>query len=153
MAQPKWEEIGSLSKYERQLLQRLYTECGSASGSLRNFVKSSNLPVTKVREFWHSNPSHKKITLATRNFNRFRAFVKFKDDFWCMDLAYIDKLAKDNNGVKYLLVRQDVFDGNVHAKKMKAKDCKRFVHVWLWLQKVSTHKNLGRLGIRSCWRV
>ena len=27
-----------------------------------------------------------------------------------MDLAYADKLAKKNNGVKYLLVRQDLFD-------------------------------------------
>ena len=27
-----------------------------------------------------------------------------------MDLAYVDKLAKENNGVKYILVRQDLFD-------------------------------------------
>ena len=36
-----------------------------------------------------------------------------------MDLAYIDKLAKENNGVKYLLVRQDLFDRTVNAKGMK----------------------------------
>ena len=36
-----------------------------------------------------------------------------------MDLAYIDKLAKDNNGVKYLLVRQDLFDRTVDAKGKK----------------------------------
>ena len=94
-------------------------------------MKPSNLPVTKVREFLHSKPSYTKITLATRKFNRFRAFVKFKDNFWCMDLAYVDKLAKDNNGVKYLLVRQNVFDGNVHAKEMKAKDCKETVRAFL----------------------
>ena len=38
-----------------------------------------------------------------------------------MDLAYVDKLAKDNNGVKYLLVRQDLFDRSVDAKGMKTK--------------------------------
>ena len=27
-----------------------------------------------------------------------------------MDLAYLDRQAKDNNGVKYLLVRQEMFD-------------------------------------------
>ena len=46
-----------------------------------------------------------------------------------MDLAYVDKLAKDNNGVKYLLVRQDLFDRTVDAKGMKEKiPRKRFVH-------------------------
>ena len=46
-----------------------------------------------------------------------------------MDLAYVDKLAKDNNSVKYLLVRQDLFDRTVDAKRMKTKDSKeRLVH-------------------------
>ena len=33
-----------------------------------------------------------------------------------MDLAYVDKLAKENNGVRYLLVRQDFFHRTVNAK-------------------------------------
>ena len=33
-----------------------------------------------------------------------------------MELAYVNKLAKDNNGVKYVLVRQDLFDRTVDAK-------------------------------------
>ena len=41
---------------------------------------------------------------------------------WCMDLAFVDKLAKDNIGVKYLLVRQDLFDRAVDGKGMKTKD-------------------------------
>ena len=38
-----------------------------------------------------------------------------------MDLAYVDKLAKENNGFKYLLVRQDLFGRTVFAKGMKTK--------------------------------
>ena len=38
-----------------------------------------------------------------------------------MDLAYVDELAKDNNGVNYLLVRQELFDGTVDAKGMNKK--------------------------------
>ena len=56
-----------------------------------------------------------------------RAFARFKNEIWCMDLAYVDKLAKDNNGVKYLLVRQDLFDRTVDAKGMKKKDSKETV--------------------------
>ena len=44
-----------------------------------------------------------------------------------MDLAYVDKLAKDNYGVKYLLVGQDLFDRTVDAKGMKTKDSKETV--------------------------
>ena len=53
-----------------------------------------------------------------------------------MYLAYVDKLSKDINGVKYLLVRQDLFDRIVDAKGMKTKDYKEMVCAfWLWLQK------------------
>ena len=48
-----------------------------------------------------------------------------------MDLAYVDKLAKDNNGVKYHLVRQDLCDRTVDAKGMKSKDSKETVRAFL----------------------
>ena len=53
------------------------------------------------------------------------AFARFKNEIWCMDLAFVDKLAKDYNGVKYLLVRQDMFDRTMDAKGMKTKDLKK----------------------------
>ena len=56
-----------------------------------------------------------------------RAFARFENKIWCMDLAYVDKLAKENNGVKYLLVRQDLFDRTVNAKGMKTKDSQETV--------------------------
>ena len=51
-----------------------------------------------------------------------------------MDMEYVDKLAKDKNGVKYLLVGQDLFDWTIDAKgqKMPRKWCVLF---WLLLQK------------------
>ena len=44
-----------------------------------------------------------------------------------MHLAYVDKLAKKKKGVKFLLVRQDVFDRIVNAKRMKTKDSQETV--------------------------
>ena len=41
-----------------------------------------------------------------------------------MNLAYVHNLAKDDNGVKYLLVRRGLFDRTVDAKEMKTKDSK-----------------------------
>ena len=131
MPKPKREEAGSLSKSKRQKLQRLYTQGGAAFGSVLNLVKASNLSVSKVRQFLHSKPSYTKFTLATRKFKRIKAFARFKNENWCKDLAYVDKLAKDNNGVKYLLVRQDLFDRTVDAEGMKTKDSKETVRAFL----------------------
>ena len=46
-------------------------------------------------------------------------------------MAYVDKLAKDNNSVKCLLVPQDLFDRTVDAKRMKTKDSNEKVRAFL----------------------
>ena len=121
MAKQKIEEAGSLSKYERRKLQRIYTQGAAAHGCARNLAKASRLPVSKVRQFLHSKDSYTKFTLAARKIKRRRAFARFRNEIWCMDLAYVDKLAKKNNGVNCLLVRQDLFDRTVIAKGRKTK--------------------------------
>ena len=131
MPQLKREEAGSLSNSERQKLLRLYTQSGAAYGSVGNLVKASNLSVSKMRQFLISKPSFTKFTFATRKFKRKKAFARFKNEIWCMDLAYVDKLAKEKNGVKYLLVRQDLFDGTVDATGMKTKDSKETIRAFL----------------------
>ena len=100
MPQSNTDKAGLLSKYKRPKLQRLYTQAGAAYGSVLNLVKASNLPVSEVRPFSHSKPSYTKFTLATHNFKRMKAFARFKVEFWCVDLAYVDKLTNDNNDVK-----------------------------------------------------
>ena len=102
------EEAGSLSKYERQKLQRLYTQSAAAYGSVRNLAKASRLPVSKVRQCLHSKTSYTKFTLAARKIKRMRAFAGLRNEIWRMDLAYVHKLEKENNSVKFLLVRQDL---------------------------------------------
>ena len=67
-----------------------------------------------------------------------RAIARFKGALWCMDLAYVDKLAKGSNGVKFLLVRQDLFDRTIDAKGMKTKDSRETVKTF---SKTNTKKN------------
>ena len=141
MPKLKRVEAGSLSKSERQRLQRLHTQGGAAYGSGLNLVKASNLSVSKVRQFLHSKHSYTKFTLAMRKFKRMKAFARFKNEIWFMDLAYVDKLAKDTIGVKYLLFRQDLFDSSVYAKGMKPKDSKETVRAFL---SMITKKNRPR---------
>ena len=124
MPKLKTEEAGSLSKYEGKKLQRLFTQGAAAYGFVRNLAKASRLPVSKVRQFLHSKASY---TLTAQKIKRMRAFARFKNEIWCMDLAYVDKLAKENNGVKYSVVRQDLSDRIVNAKGMKTKDSQETV--------------------------
>ena len=121
------EETGYFSKYERQKLQRLYTQGAAAYCSVGNLVKASKLPVSKVTQFLHSKDSYTKFTLTAQKIKKMRAFAKLRNAIWCMDLAYVDKFAKENNAVKYLLVRQDLFDRTVNAKGMKTKDSQETV--------------------------
>ena len=62
MPEIKMEEAGSLSNYERQKLQRLYTQGAGAYGSVRNLAKTSRLAVSNVRQFLHSKASYTEIT-------------------------------------------------------------------------------------------
>ena len=98
-----------------------------------------------MRQFLHSKPSYTKFTLATRKFKRMKAFARFKSEIWCIDLAYVDKLAKDNNSVKYPLVRQDLFGRTVDAKGMKTKASTETVRAFLTMigKKNRPQKKLG----------
>ena len=59
-----------------------------------------------------------------------------------MELAYFYKLAKDNNGVKYILIRQALFDRPVDAKRMKTKDSTERIGAFLtMLSKKPDQKN------------
>ena len=126
------KERGSwfLSRSEKQKLQKLYSEGSAAYGSVKNLTKASKFPVSKVQYFLFSKSSYTKFNQATRKFRRMRGFASFRNEFWCMNLAFGDKLAKDNNGVKYLLVRQDMYDRAVDAKGVRTKDSKETVKIF-----------------------
>ena len=56
-----------------------------------------------------------------------RAFSRFKNEIWGMDLAYVEKTARRNNGVMYLLVRQDLFERTLNAEGMETEDSQETV--------------------------
>ena len=108
-------------------------------------AKASRLPVSKVKQFVHSKSSYTKFTLAAQNFKRMEAFTRLRIEIWCTGLAYVDKLAKENNGVKYLLVRQDLFDRTVNAKRRKKQKIpkKQWRPLHPWLQREMDRKKFG----------
>ena len=61
---------------------------------------------------------------------RMIAFSRSKNEILCMDLAFVNKLAKNKKGVKYLLFRQEVFDSTIDAKGKRTKEPKETVHAF-----------------------
>ena len=112
---------------------------------MRSLAKAAKLSPLKVREFLHSKTSYTRFTQATRNFRRMRGFARFKIEIWCMDLAYVDKLVKNNNGVKFLLVRQD-FNRTVDAKGMKTKDSKETVKTFSKMNRLPKRIDQRKFG-------
>ena len=76
----KTKERGSwvLVKKERQKRRRLFTQGGVAYGSVRNLVKTSTLPVSKVRQVLHSEPSYTKFTPAMGKNKKMKAIARFE---------------------------------------------------------------------------
>ena len=152
-AKSKEKEIGSLPKSERQKLHRIYTQDFAAYWSVPNLANSAKLIPAKVRECLHSKSSCSMFTQTTHEIKRKRAFARFKNKILCMDLVHVDKLANINNGVKYVLVHQDLFDRTVDAKGIKTKDSKETVKKFSKLvTKIENSKKLGRSGNRVCCR-
>ena len=75
-----------------------------------------------VISFLHAKNSYTKYRQATRHFRQLPAFAKRINETWCLDLAFMDKLAEFNNGVEYLLICVDVFSCFVRVQPMKSKN-------------------------------
>ena len=74
---------------------------------------------------------------------RMKAFSRLKNEIWRWHLAYVDKLAKNNNGVNFVLFRQDLFDRTTDAKGMQTKDSKETFHAFSTIKKEPNQKKIS----------
>ena len=124
MPKRKTEELGSFSKSEKVSLNRLYSRSRAAYGSVRNLSKASGLSKKKVEQFLQTKTSFTKFGPPIKRFRMLQAFSKYIIEIWRMDLAFVDKLASQNDEVKYLLVAVDVFSRFVRVQTMKTNYAK-----------------------------
>ena len=124
MPKQKTEELGSLSKSEKVKVNRLYSRGRYAYGSIQNLSKASGLSKKKVEKFLQTKKLNTKFGPPIRRFRRLQVFSNYTNEVWFMDLAFVDKLASQNNGVKYFLVAVGFFLRFVRVQKMKTKYAK-----------------------------
>ena len=75
----------------------------------------------KVETFLQSKNSHTKYRQYRRHFPRLKVIAHDINEIWSIDLAYVDKLADYNIGVKYLLVAVDALSRKLRVQPMRTK--------------------------------
>ena len=106
---------------------------------MRNLSKASGLSKRKVEQFLQTKSSYTKFGPPIRRFRRLQAISKYINEIWCMDLAFVGKLASQNKGVKYLLVAVDVFSRFVRVQTMITKYAKDTLQAF---KKMISRKNI-----------
>ena len=116
----KRRRTGSLSTNEKKLLE-LNTKGPAAYGSVKNLQRITNLKPSKVKLFLEgkkANIKHKKYRIK---FPTLKVIAYDKNKIWSLDLAHVDKLAKENKDVKYLLVAVDCLSRYLRVEPLKSK--------------------------------
>ena len=106
---------------EHKKLTKLYTKGAAAYGSPIRLQQHSGLSASKVLSFLHSKPAYTKYRTTRKKFPRLKVIAFRINEIWSLDLAYVDKLAKYNKDIKYLLVAVDVLSRYVRVQPMKNK--------------------------------
>ena len=79
------------------------------------------LPMTKVKIHLETKPSFRKYPAKRLNFPRIKVIVNDVNEIWSLHLAHVDKLAKYNRDVKYLLVAIDCLSRYLLVEPLKTK--------------------------------
>ena len=120
-------DAGTISEADLRKLEALYRKGPAAYGSVANLKKASGLSWRKVNNFLQGKNAHTKYRQFPRRFPRFKVIAFDINEIWSIDVAYVDKLAKYNHGVKYLLVAVDVLSRKLRVQPMRSKSASETV--------------------------
>ena len=85
-------------------LRKLYRKGPAAYGCVKSLQKASKLPEKTIDSFLHTQNAYIKHKTYRKKFPRLKVKVFDLNEIWSLDLAHIDKLAKYNGDVNYLLL-------------------------------------------------
>ena len=103
------------------MLELKYTKGPTAYGSIKNLQKSTKLKPSKVKLFLEGKNAHTKHKKYRKRFPTLKVIAYDINEIWSLDLAYVDKLAKENKDVKYLLVAVDCLSRYLRVEPLKSK--------------------------------
>ena len=101
------KEKNGLTIKDVKLLDILFSKGPAFFGSSKRSQDLSKLPMTNVKMYMETKPPFTKYRAQRLNFPRLKVIVNDLNEIWSLDLAHVDKIAKNNRDVKYLLVAVD----------------------------------------------
>ena len=111
---------GRFTSYQVKQLDKLYTKCSAAFKSIAILKKASGFTRGKIVRYLLSKAPYTKYRQFRKSFPRLKAVAYRINEIWSVDVAYMDKVARHNNGVKYLLVAVDALSRYLRVQPMKA---------------------------------
>ena len=113
---------GKPTPTEEKLLKKSYTDKGPALfGSVKSLKATTGIPRRKIKHFLHTEPAYTKYRSVRRKILRLKVIVYDINEIWSADLAYVDKLAKYNKDIKYLIVAVDCMSRYLRVQPLKSK--------------------------------
>ena len=97
----------------------------------------------KLKKFLRSQLSHTKYGLFRKTYPRLKAIVNDINEIWSLDLACVDKLAKYNRGVRYLLFAVDCLYRYLRLEPLKTKYAKETTEAFKKMIKTKQPKKFG----------
>ena len=112
-----------LSEAEYRYLKGIYTSLNNpaAYDGISSLRKASGLPLSKVREFLESSKVYTNFKAARQKFKRLKVRNLGVNHIWSVDVAFMNKFSKENDGVQYLLIAFDVLTRFLRVHTMKSK--------------------------------
>ena len=89
--------------------------------SVNNLINATNLSQQEVIYFLHSELAYTKYRTVNQKTPRLKVIVYDIDEIWSLDLAYVDKLAKYNHDVTFLLSAVDCMSRYLRVQPLKIK--------------------------------
>ena len=76
---------------------------------------------TEIKQWAEINLSYSLHESSRRNFKRNKIYAPEIDNLWEADLAFVQDVAKENDGVNYLLIVIDIFSKFLWVRPMRNK--------------------------------
>ena len=102
-------------------LDNLYLKGPASFGNAKRLQNLSKLSMKKVKRYLETKPSFTKYRSRRLRFPRLKVIVNDLNEIWSVNLAFVDKLAKYNRGLKYLLVAVDCLSRYLRVEPLKTK--------------------------------
>ena len=109
---------------------------------MNNLVKATNLSRKKFKHFLHNEPAYTEYRSVIRKTPRIRVIINDIEEIWPLDLAYVDKLAKYNDDVEYLLVAVDCMSRYLRVQALKSKNATTTAKVFKLMITTKQPKNV-----------